>query len=135
VTRYAPGATLQTSPRLDAMIGFAIRYYQDFVLPTIAYRKASEVEKVALDDLRQELAALPADASAEAIQNQVYEVGKRHPDFGSLREWFKALYQILLGQDSGPRMGSFIALYGIQETLQLLERAIAGEDLSASPFE
>ena len=57
-------------------------------------------------------------------------MGKRQDYFASLREWFKALYQILLGQDSGPRMGSFIALYGIHETIQLLDRVIAGEALS-----
>ena len=130
VTRYAPDATPETSPMLNDLIGFAIHYYQDFVLPTIAYRKATEPEKAALVDLRSELAALPVNAPAEAIQNQVYEVGKRHDSLGNLREWFKALYQILLGQDSGPRMGSFIALYGIQETIQLLDRAVAGEDLT-----
>ena len=130
VTRYAPEATPKSSPRLDALIGFAIHYYQDFVLPTISYRKATEAEKVALNDLRAELQALPVDAAAETIQNQVYEVGKRQDYFASLREWFKALYQILLGQDSGPRMGSFIALYGIHETIQLLDRVIAGEALS-----
>jgi lysyl-tRNA synthetase class 1 len=68
--------------------------------------------------------------TAEDIQTQVYEVGKRHQCFGALREWFTALYQILLGQDSGPRLGSFIALYGISETVALLDRAIAGEELS-----
>lgn len=130
VTRYAPAATPQNSPFLNNLIGFAIQYYRDFVLPVISYRKASDVEKEALRDLRYELEKLPLDASAEVIQNQVYEVGKRHEAFSSLRDWFKALYQILLGQDSGPRMGSFIALYGIQETLQLLDHAIAGQDLS-----
>jgi len=132
VTRYAPDANPQSSPFLDSMIAYAIQYYRDFVLPTISYRLASEAEKVALQDLRRELEALPPDASAEQIQNQVYEVGKRHACFPSLRDWFKALYQILLGQDSGPRMGSFIALYGIPETLQLLDRAISGEDLSTA---
>jgi lysyl-tRNA synthetase, class I len=130
VSRYAPGVTAHTSPRLDAMIGFAIHYYTDFVLPTISYRLATPEERLALQDLRRELALLPADSSAEAIQNVVYEVGKRHAVFTSLRQWFQALYQVLLGQDSGPRMGSFIALYGIPETLRLLERAIAGEDLA-----
>ena len=63
------------------------------------------------------------------IQTEVYEVGKRH-DFENLKDWFRALYEILLGQSQGPRMGSFIALYGIDETVQLLERAVSGEDLS-----
>jgi lysyl-tRNA synthetase class 1 len=77
-----------------------------------------------------ELEALPAGASAEDIQTQAFEVGKRH-DFESLRHWFKACYEILLGQDQGPRLGSFIALYGVAETLTLIRRALAGEDLGA----
>ena len=76
------------------------------------------------------LKALPDDADGEAIQTQVYEVGKRHP-FPDLRAWFRALYEILLGQSEGPRMGSFIELYGLPETRQLVERAIAGEDLAS----
>jgi lysyl-tRNA synthetase class 1 len=129
ITRYAPSATPSTSPYLGRLVEFAIVYYQDFVLPAKKYRKASEKEKAALQDLRDTLAALPASAAADEIQTQVYEVGKRHPVFTDLKEWFKALYQILLGQDSGPRMGSFFALYGVAETVALLDRSIAGENL------
>jgi lysyl-tRNA synthetase class 1 len=75
------------------------------------------------------LTTLPADANAETIQTEVYEVGKRHP-FPELKAWFKALYEILLGQSQGPRMGSFIALYGLEESRALIERAISGDDLS-----
>ena len=75
------------------------------------------------------LGGFAADADAETIQTEVYEVGKRHP-FPDLKAWFKALYEILLGQSQGPRMGSFIALYGLQETQDLIKRAIAGEDLA-----
>ena len=130
VSRYLPGTTPQTSPETDKLVGFAINYYKDFVLPNKAYRTATEQEREALRALRDALAALPSDATADDFQTQVYEVGKAQSCFGGLREWFKALYQILLGQDSGPRMGSFVALYGIDETLELLDRAIAGEDLS-----
>ena len=76
------------------------------------------------------MAALPADADAETIQTEVYEVGKRHP-FENLRDWFRALYEILLGQSQGPRFGSFAALYGLAETVALIDRALAGEDLAA----
>ena len=98
--------------------------------PNKSYRAPNDMERAALEDLKAELEALPADADAEAIQFQVYEVGKRH-EFESLRHWFKALYEILLGQEQGPRMGSFIALYGKENFLDLLKRALAGEDLSA----
>ena len=127
VSRYAPAATPETSPFLDTLVRFAIRYYRDFVRPGKRYRDASDEEKEALEDLRGVLAKLPAGATAEEIQTEVYEVGKRHACFGGLREWFGALYQILLGQESGPRMGSFIALYGIGETIALLDRVKKGD--------
>lgn len=131
LSRYAPDATPDTSPFLDRLVRFAIRYYTDFVLPGKHYRTAGAHERVALRDLRDTLAGLESNATAEDIQSQVYEVGKRHACFGGLREWFGALYQILLGQDAGPRIGSFIALYGIVETIELIDRAIendAGEE-------
>ena len=81
-------------------------------------------------DLAGVLEALPGDSTSEAIQTEVYEVGKRHP-FPDLKSWFKALYEILLGQSQGPRMGSFIAVYGLEETTGLIRRATAGEDLNA----
>lgn len=130
ITRYVPEATPENSPILDKLVGFAISFYQDFVLPEKHYRKATIQEKSALEDLRETLTAIPGGASSEDVQTQVYEVGKRHECFDNLKAWFKALYQILLGQDSGPRMGSFIVLYGIKETIELLDRVIAGEDLA-----
>jgi len=129
ITRYAPDATPATAVMLDRLVGFAIRYYQDFVKPLKTYRKPDEMEVAALTDIRAELAKLPRDAVAEDIQYQVYEVGKRHP-FKDLRAWFGVLYEILLGQAQGPRMGSFIALYGIDNMITLIDRALAGEDLA-----
>ena len=130
ISRYAPAATPENSPILDQLVGCAIRYYRDFVKPNKNYRAPSEMERAALADLLAELEALPDDADGEAVQNQVYEVGKRH-EFAELRAWFKALYEILLGQEQGPRMGSFMSLYGIEESRVLLRRALAGEDLAA----
>mgnify|MGYP001102773333 FL=1 len=108
---------------------YAINYYRDFVKPAKQYRKATDEEKEALQDLLNSLDGLADDAEPETIQSEVYEVGKRHP-FPDLKAWFKALYEILLGQSQGPRMGSFIALYGLQETRDLVRRAIAGEDFA-----
>ena len=130
ISNHRPGLTAKTSPILDRLIDHAINYYRDFVKPAKRYRKATAAEKAALEDLLAALKALPDDADGEAIQTQVYEVGKRHP-FPDLRAWFRALYEILLGQSEGPRMGSFIELYGLPETRQLVERAIAGEDLAS----
>jgi lysyl-tRNA synthetase, class I len=119
ISRYAPEATPENSPFLDKLVGYAVRYYQDQVKPTKQFRAPSETERAALADLSARLAALPAGATAETIQSEVYEVGKSHP-FPELKAWFQTLYEVLLGQSTGPRMGSFIALYGVPETLALI---------------
>ncbi|MDA0653611.1 MAG: lysine--tRNA ligase, partial [Proteobacteria bacterium] len=129
ISRYAADATPQTAPILDRLVEHAINYYRDFVKPNKIYRLPSDMERAALADLAASLEALPDGAEAADIQNEVFEIGKRH-DFEDLRAWFKALYEILLGRDQGPRMGSFIALYGVAETLTLIRRVLAGEDIS-----
>jgi len=124
VQRYAPGTSPDSDPELDALIGLAVNYARDFVVPELRRRPPSAMEAEALRDLDGELAKLPADSSAEDIQTQVFEVGKRHP-FESLRGWFQALYETLLGSSQGPRMGSFIALYGIDNSRRLIAEALA----------
>ena len=130
ITRYAPNATPETTPILDSLVGYAIAYYRDFVKPDKNYRTPTDVERMALADLVASLKAMPADADAETIQTEVYEVGKRH-EFENLRDWFKALYEVLLGQSQGPRFGSFAALYGKDETIALIARVLAGESAAA----
>jgi len=127
ITRYAPDATPETAPILDRLVEYSIAYYRDFVKPAKNYRAPSEMERAALVDLVAAFEALPADADAETIQTDVYEVGKRL-EFENLRDWFRALYEILLGQSQGPRFGSFVALYGKDETVALIQRVLAGED-------
>ena len=100
--------------------------------PEKAYRAPDEKERAALADLVKTLDELPADASAEDIQTAIYSIGKDH-GFENLRDWFKALYQTLLGQDQGPRFGSFVALYGIKETKSLINQALAGELTATVP--
>jgi lysyl-tRNA synthetase class 1 len=92
-------------------------------------RPATEEEKKALQDLGEVLSSMSQMAGHDQIQMLVFEVGKRHACSATLKDWFRALYQNLPGRESGPRMGSFIALYGIRETVALLRRAIADEDL------
>jgi len=123
VQRYSPDSSPQTDPELDELIGLAVNYARDFVAPTLKRRPPTEMEAQALRDLDNELAKLPAGSSAEEIQTQVFEVGKRHP-FESLRGWFQALYETLLGSSQGPRMGSFIALYGIENSRRLIAEAL-----------
>lgn len=124
ISRYRKGATPQAAPILDRLVEYAIAFYRDFVKSAKRYRQPDRQEALALGDLADALAALPIDADADAIQTQVYEVGKRHPCFPSLRDWFRALYQILLGQDEGPRLGTFFALYGLSESVELVRRSI-----------
>jgi lysyl-tRNA synthetase class 1 len=131
ISRYAPGASPAAAPMLDRLVGHAIAYYRDFVKPKKRFRPASEMEKAAMAELLAELEKLPPEADDEAIQYQFYEVGKRHP-FADLRAWFKALYEVLLGQEQGPRWGTFVKLYGLAEMKTLIRRALKGEDLAAA---
>lgn len=121
---YVAGASAATHPELNALIDHALAYNRDYVAPTLQRRKPEGVEVAALQRLDAELAALPATATAEDIQNIVYAIGNEG-GFESLRDWFKALYETLLGSSAGPRMGSFIALYGIANTRKLIAEALA----------
>jgi lysyl-tRNA synthetase class 1 len=131
ISRYAPGATPETTPFLDRLVGHALAYFRDFVRPAKKYRAPTPTERTALEDLRKVLDTFDASSDAEAIQFEIYEVGKRH-DFPDLRTWFKSLYEILLGQPDGPRMGTFVKLYGLEESKALIDRVLKGEDLSAA---
>lgn len=127
IARYLPGVKPADHPILDQMVNCAVAYYHDFVLPAKNYRPPAEQEKTALGDLQARLAAAGEGASAESLQEIVYETGKAH-GFANLRDWFRALYEILLGQAQGPRMGPFIALYGVGETCNLIARVLADEN-------
>jgi len=136
IRRYRPGVTPQTHPKLDALVGYAIHYFRDFVLPAKKFREPNEAERAALIDLRDALSQLPTDASAEEIQNMVYEIGRREPFLdhkkpakdgrpGVALDWFNMLYQVLLGQEKGPRFGSFVAVYGLSNTVEMIDGALA----------
>ncbi|MFN3655774.1 MAG: lysine--tRNA ligase [Pseudolabrys sp.] len=136
IGRYRPGVTPQTHPKLDAMVRYAIHYFHDFVLPEKKFREPTEVERKALTDLRDALSNLKADSTAEDIQNVVYEIGRREPFLdhakkakdgrpGVSLDWFNMLYQVLLGQEKGPRFGSFVAVYGLQNTVDMIDGALA----------
>jgi lysyl-tRNA synthetase class 1 len=125
LSRYLPGATPQSEPMLDRLADYAINYYEDFVLPAKRFRAPTAQERAAFADLVARLKTLPADCrDAEAIQNEVYEAGKAG-GFEPLRAWFQALYEVLLGQSQGPRFGSFAAIFGLKETIALLEKALS----------
>jgi lysyl-tRNA synthetase class 1 len=125
IRRYAPEASPETHPDLDSAAGFAVRYYEDFVAPAKTYRAPTAAEREALQALRDALAAHDGPVEDEALQSIVYAVGRER--FDPLRDWFRALYEVLLGASQGPRFGGFIALYGVDETVRLIDRALAGE--------
>ena len=126
LANYVPDASAQKNPDLDRLISHALAYHRDFVAPTLKRRAPTEKEAAALAALDAELAALPAGASAEDIQNIVYAIGKDESyGFENLRDWFKALYETLLGAEQGPRMGSFIALFGVANSRKLIAEALA----------
>ena len=126
ISRYIPGATPENEPLLAKLVGYALNYYEDFVKPTKAFRAPTDQERSAIEDLAARLRALPEGADAEAIQNEVFEAGKA-AGFEPLRAWFQALYEVLLGQSQGPRFGSFVAIFGIERTLELIDKALAGD--------
>ncbi|MGI8526874.1 MAG: lysine--tRNA ligase [Pseudolabrys sp.] len=136
IGRYRPGVTPLTHPKLKAQVEYAIQYFRDFVAPAKKFRQPSAVERKALTDLRDALSQLPAGASAEQVQDVVYEVGRREPFLdpkkkakdgkpGVSLDWFNMLYQVLLGQEKGPRFGSFVAMYGIDNTVGMIDGALA----------
>lgn len=122
---YAPDVTAQDHPRLAGLVRNALAYSRDFIAPTLKRRQPNDNEAMALRALDERIAALPVDATAETIQNIVYEIGKDEQyGFVQLRDWFKALYETLLGAEQGPRMGSFIALYGMENSRRLIAQAL-----------
>src|SRR5712672_3813088 len=136
IGRYWPGVTPQSHPRLRHMVDYAIHYFRDSVLPAKKFREPEEGERAALLDLRDALSQLPADVSAEQIQDVVYEIGRREPFLdqkkkakdgkpGVSLDWFNMLYQVLLGQEKGPRFGSFVAVYGVNNTIDMIDGALA----------
>jgi lysyl-tRNA synthetase class 1 len=139
ILRHVKGVTPQTHPKLDELVGYAVRYYNDFVLPKKVFRAPDGTEREALAALDKRLAALPAGADSETIQTAILDVARAMPRYqdhekkgptggpGVSGAWFETLYQTLLGQERGPRFGSFVAIYGVPETRALIARALAGE--------
>ena len=117
---------------MDQLVGHALQYYHDFVAPNQQYRRPTLLEQRALEDLAKTLTSLPPSSPSETIQTAIYDIGKKH-NFAQLKDWFKALYETLLGQSQGPRMGSFISLYGQEETVQLINKALARDKLQELP--
>jgi lysyl-tRNA synthetase class 1 len=131
IRAYAPDANPQSNPGLDRLVGYAVRYYEDFVKPSKRFREPTEKERAALSELADVLEKFGAERDQEKVQFEIYEIGKRH-GFEPLRAWFSAIYEVVIGQTQGPRFGSFAALFGCTETAALIRRALAGDFLKAA---
>jgi len=138
--RYYPSASPETHPRLDSLVRYAVAYFRDFVAPKKRYREADDVERGVLKQISAKLAELPADASPDAIQHALYDIARPVPRYQDLsakgatperpgvsNDFFNMVYAVLLGEERGPRLGSFIALYGLEETRRLIDKALAGD--------
>jgi lysyl-tRNA synthetase, class I len=143
--RYCPLASPETHPRLDRLVHYAVAYFRDFVAPRKRYRKADAVERGVLTDIAATLSQLPSNTSADEIQRALYDLARAIPRYqnhsakgatparpGVSNEFFDMIYAVLLGEDRGPRLGSFITIYGLDETRKLIEKALVGE-LSQQP--
>ena len=126
ISRYAPQATPESTPIVDELAGYAMRYFEDFVKPTKTFRAPDEKERAAMEDLASRFEDYDGEVTDEALQTLTFEVGKAH-EFENLRSWFQALYEVLLGQSQGPRFGGFAALYGVKETAELIRKGLAGK--------
>jgi lysyl-tRNA synthetase, class I len=136
IRRYAPGADPKTHPGLDRMAGYAIRYFKDFVKPAKTYRLPTDDERIVLADLAAKLdeAASAGLTDPAELQDLVLGVGRRDPyrtpnkdgGFNVGGSWFTMLYQVLLGEEKGPRFGSFVAIYGAANTKKLIDKALSG---------
>jgi len=126
IRKQAPDATALIYPLLDRLVGYALKYYADFVKPSKVYRPPTDKERVALEDLATRLEAYDGPLDGEALQTLVFAVGTDHA-FEPLRTWFAAIYEVLLGQSQGPRFGGFALLYGVKETSTLIHDALKGK--------
>lgn len=119
IQKFQADASEQSTPLLAALVKRAINYYHDHIKPNKQYRTPSSEEQAAFSMLKTRLTEVPSHSSAEEIQNTVYSVAR---DLNmDVKSWFTTLYEVLLGSSQGPRFGSFVALYGIAETIKLIE--------------
>ena len=126
ISKYSSGATPEKSPKLAQMVEYAIRYYQDFIKTKKQYRPMSDAERPQFELLKDTLKQMTDCKDSSEMQTAVFSVGKEFK-YEKLGDWFSAIYQVLLGQNQGPRMGSFILLYGVKETINLIDKALNNE--------
>ena len=123
---YDTSINSKNNPEFNKLIEHAINYYKDFILPNKKYKKIDKNNKKIFKDILENLKNMDDNLTPEEIQTQLYEVGKKY-NFMNLRDFFRLIYQVLLGQEEGPRLGSFIKLYGMSKTIDLIENSLKNE--------
>ena len=123
IKEYDKDINPNENSELDSLIQYSINYYNDFVLPNKKYLKLENENRQIFEDIKLFLETTDHESSAEELQTQIYEIGKKY-NFENLRDFFKLIYQVLLGQEQGPRLGSFIKLYGIKKTIKLINETL-----------
>jgi lysyl-tRNA synthetase class 1 len=124
INNYSSNIVKEDHPILQKLTKNAIQYFNDIVKPSKKYRPANENEKKAIMDLIEVLKKMPDGKDPSEIQTEVFTVGKNYYPKEKLRDWFKAIYEIVFGDEQGPRMGSFISFFGREETIKLLEDSL-----------
>ncbi len=128
INQYDANISSNNNPEFDKLIDYSINYYNDFVLPNKKYLNVNNNTKIVFDDIKDILTnKINKNTSAEDIQTLLYDVGKKH-QFENLKDFFKLVYQVLLGQEQGPRLGSFIKLYGVEETIKIIDQKLQNVD-------
>ena len=109
---------------LNGLTSYALNYFKDKVEPKKKFKKPNSAEKIALKNLIKKLESIDQSLSPEEIQTHVYTVGKENGYEKNLRDWFKLIYEVVFGEENGPRMGFFISFFGLNETIELINNKL-----------
>jgi lysyl-tRNA synthetase class 1 len=124
INRFHKDIKPELHPILDGLTEYALNYFKDEVEPNKKFKSPNEKEKNALKNLVLKLQSIDENLKPEEIQTIVYSVGKENGYGSSLRDWFKLIYEVVFGEQDGPRMGFFISFFGINETIKLINDKI-----------
>ena len=125
VKKYKQNIEEKEYPIFDKLIEYAIKYFNDVIKINKKYKKPNEQEKLALNELIKILDQCNDEMSPEDIQTKIYTTGKENGYKDNLRDWFRLIYEVVFGEENGPRMGFFISFFGVKETKQLIEEKIS----------
>ncbi len=124
VKKYKKNISEKAHPIFNGLISYAIKYFKEVIEKNKKYKKPNISELKALKALVQALESCNDQMDPEEIQTKIYSVGKENGYRENLRDWFKLIYQVVFGDENGPRMGFFISFFGVNETKELIKNKI-----------